>query len=105
MDRQGSEVLNESNFCIWKIQCKMAKDDLWGIVCSSEVQPTIEVERRKLKITKDRVLAIIVLVISPKLLYFIGDPNDPKVVWDKPCNQFQRKHGLISWAGVVNYAI
>ena len=30
--------------------------------------------------------------MSPKLLYLIGDPNDPEVVWVRPkFNQFQRK--------------
>ena len=33
MDKQGIEVLSESNFGTWKIQCKMAvpKEIEWGI--------------------------------------------------------------------------
>ena len=30
---------------------------------------------------KDRALATIVLSLEPSLLYLIGDPDDPDVVW------------------------
>ena len=43
---------------------------------------------------KDKALAIIVLAIEPKLLYLIGNPEDPVVVWKKLTNQFQKK----TWA-------
>lgn len=39
-------------------------------------------------------LAIIVLSIEPSLLYLIGDPEDPVVVWKKLRDQFQKK----TWA-------
>ena len=34
------------------------------------------------------------LSIAPSLLYLLGDPTDPAVVWDKRSLQFQRK----TWA-------
>ena len=39
---------------------------------------------------RDRALAIIVLLVEPSLLYLIGDPEDPIIVWQK----FQKK----TWA-------
>lgn len=42
----------------------------------------------------DRALAIIVLSVEPSLLYLLGDPQDPAVVWQKLCDQFQKK----TWA-------
>ena len=36
-------------------------------------------------------MVIIVLSVDPKLLYLLGDPNDPQVVWNKLSNQFQKK--------------
>ena len=32
-----------------------------------------------------------VLSVDPTLLYPIGEPTDPKVVWTKLSNQFQKK--------------
>ena len=43
---------------------------------------------------KDRALATIVLSVDPSLLYLIGDPQDPAIVWEKLANQFQKK----TWA-------
>ena len=34
---------------------------------------------------------LFVLSVDPKLLYLLGDPNDPQVVWNKLSNQFQKK--------------
>jgi len=31
------------------------------------------------------------LSIEPSLLYLIGEPEDPTVVWEKLMNQFQKK--------------
>jgi hypothetical protein len=36
-------------------------------------------------------LATIVLSVDPSLLYLLGDPQDPAVVWEKLTNQFQKK--------------
>lgn len=38
--------------------------------------------------------ATIVLSVYPSLLYLIGDPDDPVVVWNKLADQFQKK----TWA-------
>ena len=43
---------------------------------------------------RDKALSIIVMAIEPKLLYIIGEPEDPKVVYDKLCSVFQKK----TWA-------
>ena len=87
--------LNDKNFPTWKIQCKMAllKEDLWAIVNGSEEAPstTDAAARKKFMCRKDKALAIIVMAIEPKLLYLIGDPQDPKVVFDKLVNTFQKK--------------
>lgn len=40
---------------------------------------------------RDRGLAIVVLSVEPSLLYLIGDPEDPVVVWKKLSDQFQKK--------------
>lgn len=42
----------------------------------------------------DRALATIVLSIELSLLYLIGEPEDPTVVWKKLLDQFQKK----TWA-------
>jgi hypothetical protein len=43
---------------------------------------------------RDRALATIVLSVDPSLLYLLGDPQEPAVVWEKLTNQFQKK----TWA-------
>ena len=43
---------------------------------------------------KDRALATIVLSLEPSLLYLIGNPDDPGVVWKKLADHFQKK----TWA-------
>ena len=43
---------------------------------------------------RDRALAIIVLSVDPSLLYIIGDPTEPTVVWRQLSAQFQKK----TWA-------
>ena len=88
--------LNGNNYATWKIQCKMAlmEDGLWSIVNGDEILPQNEVERQKFVVRRDRALAIIVLSVEPSLLYLLGDPQDPAVVWQKLCDQFQKK----TWA-------
>ena len=39
---------------------------------------------------KDRALATIVFSLEPSLLYLIGNPDDPGVVWKKLADQFQK---------------
>ena len=46
----------------------------------------------------DKALSIIVLSISPSLLYLIGDPNDPVIVWKKLENHFQKS----SWSNQLS---
>ena len=50
-----------------------------------------EEARRKFFTRRDRALAIVVLAVEPSLLYLLGDPEDPQVVWTRLEEQFQRK--------------
>ena len=90
--------LNGSNYPTWKVQCRMAliKDGLWSIVNGSEIPPDAgEADRyAKFVARRDRALAIVVLSIEPSLLYLLGDPEDPAIVWQKLADQFQKK----TWA-------
>ena len=47
--------------------------------------------RKKFEARRDRALAIIMLGVDPSLLYILGNPEDPAVVWKKLEDQFQRK--------------
>ena len=97
--RSGYSItpLNEHNFNTWKIQVKMAliREELWGFVNGQEAIPeTTSANNKKYCSRKDRALSIIVMAIDPKLLYLIGDPEDPKVVFDTLSNIFIKK----TWA-------
>ena len=70
------------------------KEGLWGLVNGTEAEPEAADRRSAYAARKDKALAIIVLAIETKLLYLVGDPVDPQVVWEKLANQFQKK----SWA-------
>ena len=90
-------LLNGKNYATWKVQCRMAlmKDGLWGVVNGfDEVPVNNEEALRKYIIKRDRALSIIVLAVEPSLLYLLGDPQDPSVVWKTLEDQFQKK----SWA-------
>ena len=64
-----------------------------GSECSPD--PETEVEKyAKFVARRDRTLAIIVLSVETLLLYLIGDPEDPIVIWQKLADQFQKK----TWA-------
>ena len=69
------------------------KEGLWGIMNGTEVAPAqSEADKfTKFATWRDKALAIIVLSIDPSLLYFLGDPEDPNVVWKKLADQFQKK--------------
>ena len=70
----------------------LMKDGLWNIVNGTETTPTGDGDRRaKFLAQKDRALATIVLSVEPTLLYLIGDPEDPILVWKKLADQFQKK--------------
>ena len=89
--------LTGANYCTWKIQCKMSlmRDGLWGIVSKTETPPDVETDGYAKFVTRrDRALATIVLSVDPSLLYLLGDPTDPAVVWEKLSSQFQKK----TWA-------
>ena len=90
--------LNGSNYSTWKIQCRMAlmKDGLWSLVDGPEVVPSqTEVEKYAEYVAKkNKALAIVVLSVEPPLLYLLGDPPDPVIVWNKLAAQFQKK----TWA-------
>ena len=88
--------LRGDNYPIWKIQSRMAlmKEGLWRIVTGEETAPDTEAERAKFATRKDRALAMIVLSVDPSLLYLVGDPEDPVVVWKKLGDQFQKR----TWA-------
>ena len=101
MDMSSNIVpLRGNNYPTWKIQVKMAliKDNLWNIVNESESAPISADNLNKFLARKDRALATIVLNIDPSLLYIIGDPTDPTIVWKKLADQFQKK----SWANKLN---
>ncbi len=89
--------LNGSNYPTWKVQCRMAllRDGLWDLVNGIETAPREDASKwANYLARKDRVLATIVLSIEPSLLYLIGEPEDPIVVWKKLLDQFQKK----TWA-------
>ena len=90
--------LNGLNYPSWKLQCKMTliRDRVWSIVNGTETAPT-DVRSdvyAKFSGRKNHALATIVLFIDPTLLYLVGDPDDPVVVWQKLGDQFQKK----TWA-------
>ena len=60
----------------------------------TESVPTEANAYEKYLAQKDRILATIVLPVDPLLLYIIGDPVDPIIVWKKLADQFQKK----TWA-------
>ena len=88
--------LDGNNYCTWRLQVKMAliRDNCWGIVNGDEIAPTEASELQKYNIRKNRALALVVLAIDPKILYLVGDPDDPKTVWKLLADQFQKK----SWS-------
>lgn len=94
--------LNSVNYATWKVQCRMAlvKEGLWNIVNGTEKEPAGQDAGQvaKFKTRKDKGLATIVLAIEPSLLYLLGDPQDPVVVWEKLERQFQKK----TWANKLS---
>ena len=80
--------LNGTNYTTWKIQCRMAlmKEGLWRIVTGDEVAPG-----GKFAVRRDLALATVVLSGDRSLLYLIGNPEDPVVVWKKLADQFEKK--------------
>ena len=91
-------ALNGENYPTWKLQCKMAlvREGLWGIVSGTEEcpDPTTEAELAR----RDQALAAIVLTIETSLLYLLGDPQDPAIVWEQLSQQFQKR----TWANKLS---
>ena len=71
----------------------LIKDSLWEIVSGTVVVPAHENadDLGKSIARRDHALAIIVLAVDPLLLYLLGEPGDPKVVWKQLQEQFQPK--------------
>ena len=74
----------------------LMRDGVWSIVNGSEEPPDPEDRKQYSKFVsrRDEALATIVLSVDPSLLYLIGDPEDPVVVWKKLSDQFQKR----TWA-------
>ena len=88
--------LNDKNYATWKLQMKMLliKEDLFSLVDGTETVPAegatpaaVSTYNKK----KSKTLANLVLAVDPKLLYLLGDPTDPREVWQKLENTFQMK--------------
>ena len=96
--RAAVVLLTGNNFQTWKLQMRMILTRLgvWRIVDGSEDAPDEYdvVARRKYMERSDKALSNIVLGVDPKLLYLLGDPQDPAEVWELLCNQFQKR----SWS-------
>ena len=80
----------------WKLQCKMTlvREGQWGLVSGTEESPDPRTEAEKhtkYLAKRDRALATIVLAIGTSLLYLLGDPQDPAIVWEQLSQQFQRR--------------
>ena len=62
----------------------LLRDGLWDIVNNKEKIPTDgDKDILKFLSRRDRALATIVLSVDLSLIYLIGDPDDPVVVWNK----------------------
>ena len=85
MERNNIVPLNDSNYPTWKLQMKMMliKEDLFAIVTDDEQEPGRSTQGyKKFCARRDKALATIVLAVVPKLLYLLGEPDDPVEVWD-----------------------
>ena len=93
--RSAVVQLNGSNFPTWKIQIRMVlmKQGVWKIVDGTEVAPDRNniAAVSKYNDRRDKALSSLVLSVEPSLLYLLGDPQDPVIVWKKLCDQFQKK--------------
>ncbi len=98
----GSQIiqLENNNYPTWRLQCQMAlmKDGLWSIVNGTEKKPDKQEEVTKFNKNCDKALAVIVLSISPSLLYIIGEPSNPVEVWQKLADNFVKK----TWANKLH---
>eukprot|EP00095_Tigriopus_kingsejongensis_P001661 maker-scaffold670_size114954-snap-gene-0.19 protein:Tk01661 transcript:maker-scaffold670_size114954-snap-gene-0.19-mRNA-1 annotation:"dual specificity mitogen-activated protein kinase kinase 5-like" len=67
---------------------------LWRIVSRTAAKPVDAGERERFGLRRDRALAIVVLAVDIKLLYLLVDPSEPREVWLKLADQFQKR----TWA-------
>ena len=74
--------LNSGNYATLKVQSRMAliKENFWSLVGGTEPVPkqTDADKYTKYLEKKNKALAAIVLIVDPKLLYLIGDPENPQ---------------------------
>ena len=102
--RSAVIALNGHNYATWKIQCRMVlmKYGVWKIVKGSEIGPEPGRDNQaainKFNDRRDKALSTIVLAVDPALLYLLGDPQDPVVVWNKLEDQFQAR----TWANKLS---
>lgn len=96
--------LNGTNYPTWKVHAKaiLMRENLWRIVDGTETAPAGAAEDSdkymKFILRKEKAVATIVLSVEAKLLYLIGDPSDPIVVWNKLRDQFQKN----TWANKLH---
>ena len=69
----------------------LMNEGLWKIVTGEETEPNDKGQRAKFATRRDRALATVVLSVDPSILYIIGNPEDPVVVWKKLVNQYEKK--------------
>ena len=89
--------LDGSNYSTWKLQIRMflLSQNVWTIVDGSEAVPEATAALALYTARQGKALSILVLSLSPSLLYLVGsNPSDPAVVWTTLENHFQKS----SWA-------
>lgn len=70
----------------------LMREDLWGFVDGSEAAPADNDEARARFVARRRkALATIVLSVEENLLYLLGDPEDPRALWEKLAALFRKK--------------
>jgi len=92
--------LDGKNWSTWRIQIRMLLINLglWNIVQGTETEPVAaennQALRSQFQSRRNKALSTIVLAVSPSLLYLLGEPEDPLLVWKKLEGHFQSS----SWA-------
>lgn len=97
--------LKGTNYPTWKIQCRMVlmKEGLWRIVTGLETAPTGSgAEQAKFAARRDRALATVVLSVDTSLLYLVGNPEDPVVVWRNWQTNLRKRRGQQGWTCAAN---
>ncbi len=96
-ERLAIVPLSGGNYTTWKVQCKMAlvKESLGKFVEGTQsVVREGEKGYAKYIEKRDRALALVVLSIDLRLLYLIGEPDNPATVWTMLKEQFMK----MTWA-------